>query len=402
MRTIADTLRVTTRVSAMSIATRSLIVALSFAAELSAQESAELDAAAAEERGFDYFLGRGVPADAAEAARWFELGAAAGRPLSVLYLGMQYRDGIGVPNDPERAFALLRQAAEQGWPQAQGWVGYAYLGGKNIGAPVERDFDEALRWLSAAAAQGDAYALYVVGSLYRRGEGVAQDPDLGFRLTMRAAELGNGRASNEIAAYLMYGPPERRDSPKAVRLLTRLAGSNAEESGLAAVVLGFEYLLGAHVERDTGLAIQWLASAAERKQVQGLLWLSHVYEHGVGTEIDRARAATLRDEGLAAASSQEKNGFAWQLAVTPDPLLRDGAQAVAIMEALTADPAERRPAFLDTLAAAYAEAGRFEDAERAQAEAIAAIPPGNERSVQAFDERLTLYRNHEPYREGGQ
>jgi tetratricopeptide (TPR) repeat protein/peroxiredoxin len=62
------------------------------------------------------------------------------------------------------------------------------------------------------------------------------------------------------------------------------------------------------------------------------------------------------------------NNLAWLLATGPDPSLRDGAEAVRLAEAI------RNPEVvftLGTLSAAYAEAGRFEDALRTLREAIA-------------------------------
>jgi Flp pilus assembly protein TadD len=62
------------------------------------------------------------------------------------------------------------------------------------------------------------------------------------------------------------------------------------------------------------------------------------------------------------------NNLAWLLATCEDVTLRDGAEAVRLAEIA------RRPTIsstLGTLAAAYAQAGRFDDAVRAIDEAIA-------------------------------
>ena len=59
-----------------------------------------------------------------------------------------------------------------------------------------------------------------------------------------------------------------------------------------------------------------------------------------------------------------------------------------------------RPEFLDTLAAAYAEAGRFQDAaseaRRAAALASSAADPA---LAERISRRLRLYKRREPYRE---
>jgi len=56
--------------------------------------------------------------------------------------------------------------------------------------------------------------------------------------------------------------------------------------------------------------------------------------------------------------------------------------------------------YLDTLAAAYAEAGRFTDAIAAQAKAIALIPNGYDAKEAAqFKIRLQAYQNNKPWRD---
>ena len=59
---------------------------------------------------------------------------------------------------------------------------------------------------------------------------------------------------------------------------------------------------------------------------------------------------------------QARNDLAWILACHPDPSIRDGARAVAL--AMRADQLSggQNPVVIGTLAAGYAEAGRFSDA----------------------------------------
>jgi tetratricopeptide (TPR) repeat protein len=57
-----------------------------------------------------------------------------------------------------------------------------------------------------------------------------------------------------------------------------------------------------------------------------------------------------------------QNNLAWLLATTPDASLRNGAKAVALAEQAKQLTAGGNPMVLHTLAAAYAEAGRFGDA----------------------------------------
>jgi len=56
------------------------------------------------------------------------------------------------------------------------------------------------------------------------------------------------------------------------------------------------------------------------------------------------------------------NNLAWILATSPDPRARNPEESIRIMERLLREAERPDPGYLDTLAAAYAAAGRFPDA----------------------------------------
>jgi tetratricopeptide (TPR) repeat protein len=89
----------------------------------------------------------------------------------------------------------------------------------------------------------------------------------------------------------------------------------------------------------------------------------------------------------------------WFLATTRVAGLRDGRRAVELaLKAVALAPDD--PWILDALAAAYAEAGRFDDAVRT-AEAVIAMAKAQYGSdlSEELDQRLAAYRRHEPWRE---
>ena len=65
---------------------------------------------------------------------------------------------------------------------------------------------------------------------------------------------------------------------------------------------------------------------------------------------------------LAPRSAPVLNNLAWLLATHPDSALRDGAEAVRLAELACQETGFNKPVYIGTLAAAYAEAGRFDDA----------------------------------------
>ena len=94
------------------------------------------------------------------------------------------------------------------------------------------------------------------------------------------------------------------------------------------------------------------------------------------------------------------NRAALVLAASPDPSLRNGSEAVALAERAVALSAERDPAVMDTLAAAYAEAGRFPEATRTARRALnLANQQRDAQLAQALTTRIALYEAGTPFRE---
>jgi serine/threonine-protein kinase len=92
------------------------------------------------------------------------------------------------------------------------------------------------------------------------------------------------------------------------------------------------------------------------------------------------------------------NSLGWLLATCPDPNYRDGRRAVALgRRALENAPEPMRAECLDTLAAALAEYGEFAEAIDTEREAISLMEDIDRRLN--YQRRLSLYEDHEPYRE---
>ena len=93
------------------------------------------------------------------------------------------------------------------------------------------------------------------------------------------------------------------------------------------------------------------------------------------------------------------NRLAWILATDPDPEVRAGAEAVALSERFCQPPNDANPMFLDTLAAAYAETGRFPQALETAARAAAlASSKGQPELADQIRHRSAAYRERRPVR----
>src|SRR5262249_45879916 len=129
---------------------------------------------------------------------------------------------------------------------------------------------------------------------------------------------------------------------------------------LARVKLGRMYATGRGVEKNDAEAARWLARATEGHNPDGL------------------------------------NEIAWNLATSPDAVLRDGTSAIVFSEKAVALTSRTNALYVDTLAAAYAEVGQFEKAVALQKDAIALNKDAALKDEFAL--RLKLYESNTPYR----
>lgn len=106
---------------------------------------------------------------------------------------------------------------------------------------------------------------------------------------------------------------------------------------------------------------------------------------------------------LAPEDPHSRNNVAWVLATTSDASIRDGTRAVGFAEEAVQLSGGREPRFVRTLAAAYAESGRFPEAVAAAQQAVTiARMQGNTELANRLEKDLVLYRGHVQLREASQ
>jgi tetratricopeptide (TPR) repeat protein len=93
------------------------------------------------------------------------------------------------------------------------------------------------------------------------------------------------------------------------------------------------------------------------------------------------------------------NSIAWLRATSPQQSLRDGKQAVSVATRACELTEWKNWAYLDTLAAAYAEAGDFENALKFQSQAVELSAAASVDQQSGMHKRHELYRKKKPYRE---
>jgi tetratricopeptide (TPR) repeat protein len=108
--------------------------------------------------------------------------------------------------------------------------------------------------------------------------------------------------------------------------------------------------------------------------------------------LEAAYVATPGDVSVA-------NNLAWVLATCPEAPCRDGPRALRLAEWACQATSYKSPPLLDSLAAAYAETGQFDQAVRVTQQALEIVRANPKTSTETLESRLKLYQAHQPYRE---
>ena len=186
--------------------------------------------------------------------------------------------------------------------------------------------------------------------------------------------------SREYKQAAKLGPEWLAISPFEVTPHSSLATAAAQTGDLAVAArqLGYAMMLRPNVEESHAQLHQIVLSMA--KAPDGLQQL-------------RALAANAPN------SPRMLDELAWLLATFPDSNARDGNEAVRVAERACNLTDRRVPAFLATLAAAYAEAGDFSRAVASADEAITKARSLNDTEVMRLSENiLASVRGNVPYR----
>lgn len=117
-------------------------------------------------------------------------------------------------------------------------------------------------------------------------------------------------------------------------------------------------------------------------------WLTQQYERAIA---DRKEALRLNPQSITA-----YNSIAWELATCPDEKNRNGKIAIVYATKACELSNWKDSSKIDTLAAAYAEAGDFENAVKRQSEAMRLA---SEAAKADYQSRLTLYESQNAYRD---
>ena len=206
----------------------------------------------------------------------------------------------------------------------------------------------------------------------------------------------NPRASAEhYSRGTIYG--KKREADKAISdydAAIKLDPKNAD----AYFMRGFEN----GYKGDFDKTIDDLSEAIrlKPKNPQAYLYRADAYRHKGDLEKavdDYSKSSNLDPNNTFVWSSL--NHVAWQLATSPENSIRNGKKSLEAAKTVCELSAWGDWRFLDTLAAAYAETGDFDNATKFQKMALAWKAQRKFNSDFGLVERLQLYEQKKPYRE---
>ncbi len=243
------------------------------------QKAAEMGLAEAQavlgvayERGY-----AGMKADLRQAASWYEKAAAQGYAGAELNLGQLYMSGNGVPRDPVKGRQLIEAAAKQGLAPAQ-----RALAQLDTGASQSPSGTDAWNQARARYAAGDH-------------AGAA-------KLTLEAAQAGHPTAIYEMGYLYEKGDGVPKDLNEAARWY-RMGAEKNEAASEAALGLFYEEGWGG-LPDDWLEAAKWYAKSAQQDNELGQFRLGRAYEYGIGVPIDLQRAVAWYDKSAAQGDGQ--------------------------------------------------------------------------------------------------
>jgi tetratricopeptide (TPR) repeat protein len=116
-------------------------------------------------------------------------------------------------------------------------------------------------------------------------------------------------------------------------------------------------------------------------------------------KMDEAIAQYQKALEIDPSNVEARNNMAWVLATWPETRIRDGKKAVELAERADVLTDRVNPIISVTLAAAYAEAGRFPDALKTAERALTlATGQGNAALTTSIRAQIELYQSGSPFR----
>jgi TPR repeat protein len=163
-----------------------------------------------------------------------------------------------------------------------------------------QDFEET----KLLAEQGDAYAQYMLGGMYKYGDGIPENYAEAFKWFQLAAEQGLAEGQNNLGLMYAKGEGVPEDVAEAVKWY-RLAAEQGDV--IAQSGLGYRYDIGDGVRENDVEAVKWYRLAAEQGDVISQMNLGTMYYDGDGIPQNTVKAYVWYSVAAAQGNEDAKN-----------------------------------------------------------------------------------------------
>ncbi len=213
----------------------------------------------------------------------------------------------GTYDDSLKAQDLLKTAAGKGSGAAMYAIGVMASRGEGMTA----DDNAARQWFQAGANAGNAEAMSWLGMFDSAGRAGPVDPAGGLSWNQRAADRGVNYAMANIAAIYYYGTGVTQSYATAEQWYEK-AADKGFVGAMTAVAHLYEQGLG--VTRNYPVALQWYQKAAALGDADSMAMLGNMYYNGEGVTPDAslARQWYERAGGLGNVASMSVTGMMYQ------------------------------------------------------------------------------------------
>jgi TPR repeat protein len=173
-------------------------------------------------------------------------------------------------------------AAQQGEPRALYQLGLLYKRGNG----VPKDSGTALHWFELAAKRAVSAAQFELGTIYGSGPR-AEDHLVAVRFLEEAARQGLAKAQYSLGLIYEQGKTLPRNAEEAATWYRRAA---EQGDAKAQYRLGTLYYKGLGLPRDDAAAIEWFRRAADQDIPEAQYNAGLMYARGEGVPTDNIRA----------------------------------------------------------------------------------------------------------------
>lgn len=281
--------------------------------------------------------------------------------------------------------AAIEDFAEAARIDPSSAVAYYHRG---VGYSLKKDYDRALANLDAAIGMNPRYS----SALVERGYVYYEK----WELDKAIADLNSAIRISPYyeAAYRTRGLAlnDQKHWKEAVSDFNKALHLNSKDIAALEGRASAYSLMGEQdraVSDFTAILLMWNVPQIYNRRGQAF-YLKGDYDRAVA---DFREGVKLMPDDAAAL-----NSLAWFLATCPDPKFRNGDEAVTVaMKACTVSN-WGQAFYVDTLAAAYAETGQFNEAIAYQIKALSRDQLDSSK-LDEMEKRKELYQQHKPYRQ---